>query len=160
MKRRFVLSPALCLLAACAGGPFGGASGPASSQSASSQIAPEAAQAISAVSAPIAPAGQAAAALDTTSSAERAAALSTPPPAGERELGRVTVGLGNPAESGFWLRSALVTNPGKGRVVTSDGQSIAVDLLPGGNGAQLSLSAFRTLGLSLTGLPEVTVYGS
>lgn len=157
MQRILFLSSALSLLVACDGGPFGSArptglpTAPAQTEPVPSAVAPPA---------PLAAVGQTAVALDTASNAERAAALSAPPPAGERELGRVTVGLGNPAETGFWLRSALVTSPGKGRVVTADGQSIAVDLLPGASGAQLSLSAFRALGLSLTGLPEVTVYGS
>lgn len=98
-----------------------------------------------------------AAALDTTTAAERAAALSVAPPAGAA-LGTVRVTLGNPTEAGFWLQSALVTAPGKGRVEAEGGASVAVDLRPGSGGAQLSLAAFRALGLALTGLPEVTVY--
>lgn len=102
--------------------------------------------------------GRSAAVLDTSSEAEKAAALAVPATAAERELGRVTVALGSPAEAGFWLRSPLVGAPGKGRVQTAGGQSVAVDLLPGESGAQLSLAAFRALGLSLTDLPEVTVF--
>lgn len=102
--------------------------------------------------------GKSAAALDTTTEAEKAAALQATAPAAERMLGKVAVTLGSPAEQGFWLRAAIVQAPGKGRVVTQDGQSIAVDLLPGESGAQLSLAGFRALGLSLTDLPEVTVY--
>jgi hypothetical protein len=52
----------------------------------------------------------------------------------------------------------LVTAPGKGKVVTAAGASVAVDLLPGSGGAMLSLAAYRALGLALTDLPEVTVY--
>lgn len=99
---------------------------------------------------------QSADALDTTTEAERAAALAAP--AGGRALGAVVVALGSPAEQGFWLRSALVTVPAKGRVTTADGKSVAVDLQPGAGGALLSLAAFRALGLSLTSLPEVTVF--
>lgn len=102
--------------------------------------------------------GRSAAVLDTSSEAEKAAALAVPAMAAERELGRVTVSLGSPAEAGFWLRSPLVGAAGKGRVQTAGGQSVAVDLLPGQSGAQLSLAAFRALGLSLTDLPEVTVF--
>lgn len=102
--------------------------------------------------------GTSAATLDTTTAAEKEAALAASAPAAERTLGTVAVSLGSPAEQGFWLRAALVTTPGKGRVVTKSGQSIAVDLIPGESGAQLSLAAFRALGLSLTDLPEVTVY--
>ena len=97
-------------------------------------------------------------ALDTTTAAERAAALAPPPaPGGERELGRTAVSLGLVTEPGIWLRSSLVTAPGKGRVVTAGGQSIAVDLIPGTGAAQLSLAAFRALKLPLTALPEVTI---
>jgi hypothetical protein len=42
-------------------------------------------------------------------------------------------------------------------VVNDNGLAVAVTLLPGTGGAQLSLAAFRALGLSLTGLPEVLV---
>jgi hypothetical protein len=37
---------------------------------------------------------------------------------------------------------------------------VNVDLIPGTGGALLSLAAFRQLGLSLTDLPEVTVYAN
>lgn len=99
-------------------------------------------------------------ALDQTSDAEKSAALNAPATGGERELGKVTVTLGSPAEQGIWLRSPLVSAAGKGRVVTSGGQSVAVDLLPGTGGAQLSLAAYLALGLPLTALPEVTVYAN
>lgn len=101
-------------------------------------------------------AGKTAEALDTTTAAERAAAVAAPAAAG-RELGKVSVALGPPAEPGFWLKSTLVTAPGKGRVVTASGAAVAVDLLPGTGGALLSLAAYRALGLDLTALPEVTV---
>lgn len=103
-------------------------------------------------------AGRSAAALDQTTAADKAEALAAPAAAGERVLGKVAVSLGSPVEQGFWLRSPLVAAPGKGRVETVGGQSVAVDLLPGASGAQLSLAAYRALGLSLTDLPEVTVY--
>ena len=100
----------------------------------------------------------AAAAFDTTTAAEKAAALSSP--AGGAELGRVVVSLGNPAEPGFWLRSALVNAPRPGTVRLASGATAQVDLLPlAGGGAQLSLAAYRALGLGLTDLPQVTVLG-
>lgn len=102
-------------------------------------------------------AGQPAAVLDQSTAAEKAAATA-PMAGGARALGRVTVALGSPAEQGFWLKSALVAASGKGRVTTASGASVAVDLLPGGGGALLSLAAFRALGLPLTDLPEVTVF--
>lgn len=102
------------------------------------------------------PLARSAAALDSTTEAERSAALAAAP-AGGQNLGRVTVTLGTPSEQGFWLRSALVTAPAKGRVVTDQGASVSVDLRPGTAGAQLSLAAFRALGLPLTSLPSVSV---
>ena len=123
--------------------------------------APEAAVAVAAPvpqRMPGAAGGQSAAALDTTTEAERAAAVAVvdaPPDAAE--LGKVRVSLGNPAEAGFWLQGAIVPVAGKGRVTTAAGQSVAVDLRPGSGAAQLSLPAFRALGLALTDLPEVTV---
>jgi hypothetical protein len=101
-------------------------------------------------------AGQAAAALDQTSAAEKAAATA-PATTGARELGRTSVALGSPAEQGFWLKSPLVAAAGKGRVTTASGASVAVDLQPGSGGSLLSLAAYRALGLALTDLPEVTV---
>ena len=103
-------------------------------------------------------AGTAAAALDQTTDAQKAAALAVPDAAGERRLGVVVVALGSPAEQGFWVKSALISVPATGRVETADGQSVAVDLIPGDGAALLSLAAFRALGLGLTDLPEVTIY--
>ena len=103
-------------------------------------------------------AGTAAAALDQTTAAQKAAALSVPDTAAEHTLGVVVVALGSPAEPGFWVKSALISVPAKGRVQTADGQSVAVDLIPGDGAALLSLAAFRALGLGLTDLPEVTIY--
>lgn len=102
--------------------------------------------------------GQTAAALDTTTEAEKAAAAA--PVAGGASLGRMVVALGSPAEQGFWLKSPKVTAPGKGHVVTAGGASVSVDLQPGTGGALLSLAAFRALGLGLTDLPEVEVFAN
>lgn len=99
-----------------------------------------------------------AAAFDRTTPAERAAAVAAPVTGGA--LGRVVVSLGNPAEPGFWLRSALVTTPRPGAVRLASGASVQVELLPlAGGGPQLSLAAYRALGLGLTDLPTVTVHG-
>ena len=103
---------------------------------------------------------QSAASLDQTTPAEKAIATGTPPQGSERDLGGVVVALGSPAEQGFWLRSALVTATGKGRVVTAAGQSVNVDLQPGTGAALLSLAAYRALGLGLTELPKVQVYAN
>jgi hypothetical protein len=98
-------------------------------------------------------------ALDKTSAAEKAAALAAPATGGERELGRVVVALGPPAEQGIWLSSPLVKAKTQGRIMTSAGKSLAVELRPGTGAALLSLAAFQALGLSLTELPQVTIYG-
>jgi hypothetical protein len=98
-------------------------------------------------------------ALDQTTAEEKAAALATPATGGETELGRVVVALGPPAEQGIWLSTALVTKKAQGRIMTSAGKSLGVELRPGTGGALLSLAGFQALGLSLTELPEVTVYG-
>lgn len=99
-----------------------------------------------------------AAAFDRTTPAERAAAVAAP--ATGAPLGQVVVSLGNPAEPGFWLRSSLVSAPRPGTVRLASGASVQVDLLPpSGGAAQLSLAAYRALGLGLTDLPQVTVLG-
>ena len=97
-------------------------------------------------------------AFDRTSAADKAAALAAP--ADGAVLGKVVVSLGNPAEQGFWVRSALVAAPRPGTVRLASGQTAQVGLLPlTGGGPQMSLATFRALGLGLTDLPEVTVLG-
>lgn len=96
---------------------------------------------------------------DTTTAAERAAASA--PAAASRQLGTTIASLGSPAEAGFWLKTPLVTAGTPGRVVLG-ATSVNVDLIPSsaapGSGSQLSLAAFRLLGVPLTSLPEVTVF--
>lgn len=99
-----------------------------------------------------------AAALDTTTAEEKSAALSAPAASGERALGKAVVALGPPAEQGLWLSTTLVDKPVQGRIETAAGKSLALEIRPGSGGALLSLAAFQALGLSLTDLPEVTVY--
>ncbi|HEX9859191.1 MAG TPA: D-galactarate dehydratase [Paracoccaceae bacterium] len=96
--------------------------------------------------------------LDTTTPEQRAAALAAPAPGPDAALGRVVVALGNVTEPGFWLRSALVDAARPGLVRTAGGATVQVELRPGAGAAQLSLAAFRALGLGLTDLPEVTVF--
>jgi hypothetical protein len=100
-----------------------------------------------------------AAALDTTTAEEKAAALGAPAAGGEQALGKVVVALGPPAEQGIWLSTGLVDKVVQGRIETAAGKSLTLELRPGTGGALLSLAAFQALGLSLTDLPEVTVYG-
>ena len=147
----FALALSGCALFQKSGGPSG-VTGPAEPQPAT-EFAP--AVATTALGAR----AVSAEALDKTSAAEKAAALAAPAKGGERELGKVVVALGSPAEQGIWLSSALVKEKAEGRIVTAAGKSLAVELRPGTGGALLSLAAFQALGLSLTELPEVTVYG-
>lgn len=104
------------------------------------------------------PGARTAEALDTTTEAQRAAATATPAPAAQAPLGKVSVSLGDPTAPGFWLKSALVTAPGPGLVKIASGQTVQVELQPGAAAAQLSLAAYRALGLGLTDLPEVEVF--
>jgi hypothetical protein len=98
-------------------------------------------------------------ALDKTTAEEKAAALAAPAAGGETELGRVVVALGPPAEQGIWLSTSLVTEKAQGRIATAAGKTLALELRPGTGGALLSLAGFQALGLSLTELPEVKVFG-
>ena len=101
-----------------------------------------------------------ASALDTTSAAQRAQAL-TIPATGGTALGQTLATLGSPTEQGFWLRTGLVTRVQPGRVILPDGRGVAVELRPSGQpagaGSQLSLAAFRALELPLTQLVTVAV---
>lgn len=155
--RQLVLIPVVALaLSGCAlfqkqGGPTA-ATGPVAPQAAT-EFAPAASTSVlgaRAVSAEM---------LDKTTAEEKAAALAAPAKGGERELGKVVVALGSPAEQGIWLSSALIKDKTQGRIVTAAGKSLAVELRPGTGAAHLSLAAFQALGLPLTELPEVTVYG-
>lgn len=76
-------------------------------------------------------------------------------------LGEVVVSLGDPTQPGLWVKSTLVDVPTPGRLITQDGATLTVDLLPLGaaadGGAQISLEALRALGLPLTGLAPITL---
>lgn len=97
---------------------------------------------------------------DTTTAAERAAAVSGS--RGGREIGHTIASLGNPAMPGFWLKTPLVSVPTRGRILyRATGKSVAVDLIPTGaatGSSRISLAALRLLGVPLTGLPELIVY--
>lgn len=103
-------------------------------------------------------AGQSVAALDTTSEAEKAAALSAP--TGGGELGRQVVALGSPADPGLWVQTSLVTVVTQGSVKAPNGQTLAVELRPGTGAALMSLAAYQALGIGLTELPELVILGS
>jgi hypothetical protein len=158
MKRAIPLFLALAVLVSGCGnglkpGLFGRTPAPPATEPDEPVLTPE-------LSAPPPPAGAVTVeALDTTTEAQRAAATATPAPEGDAALGKVVVSLGDVTQAGFWLRSPLVAAARPGLVKTAGGQTVQVDLLPGEGAAQLSLAAFRALGLGLTDLPEVTVYG-
>ena len=122
---------------------------------------PEAAPITTAAPAPP-PEARTAEELDTTTAEDRAAAVA---PVGrpEQELGRTIASLGDPTDPGFWIRTPLVSEPGKGRLEDpTSGTSVQVDLIPlaadPGAGSQVSLPALRLLGVPLTDLPELIVY--
>lgn len=98
-------------------------------------------------------------ALDTTTPEQRAAALAVPAPSSGGPLGTVSASLGAVTEPGFWLRTGLVKAVQQGRVELPGGKAVQVELRPGEGAAQLSLAAYRALGLGLTDLPDVVVYG-
>ena len=98
-------------------------------------------------------------ALDVATAEERKEAVTIEPVSSEKKLGIAIASLGNPAETGFWVKSDLVSKPTKGRITDlSSGTQVNVDLFPAEtaqSGTQLSLSAMRALGVSLIDLPEV-----
>lgn len=104
--------------------------------------------------------GQTAAQLDRTTAAEKAAAAA--PSSGGGKLGTTVASLGDATQSGFWIKTPLVSAPGKGRVVNpANGKSANVDLQPlggGGSGSQISLAAMQALGVALTDLPAIEVW--
>jgi hypothetical protein len=107
---------------------------------------------------PLGAAGQTPQALDTTTAAEKTAALAAAPKGGERRLGRQVAALGSPADPGLWVQTSLVAAAVQGRVEAPNGTSLAVELRPGTGGALMSLAAYQALGLPLTDLPELTVF--
>ncbi|WP_226341220.1 D-galactarate dehydratase [Gemmobacter serpentinus] len=146
------------LLAGC-GGYFPIGNNRVPDSGAPAPAAPSAPVATPELSAPAPKAGaRTADALDTTTPEQRAAATASPAPAAQAALGKVTVGLGDPTASGFWLKTGLVKTVTPGLIKTAGGQTVQVELQPGEGAAQLSLAAFRALGLSLTDLPEVEVF--
>lgn len=98
-------------------------------------------------------------ALDVATAEERKDAITIEPVSSEKKLGIAIASLGNPAETGFWVKSDLVSKPTKGRITDlATGTQVNVDLFPAESaqsGTQLSLSAMRALGVSLIDLPEV-----
>jgi len=100
---------------------------------------------------------------DTTTSAQRDAALVDAPAANDGRIGTTVASLGDPGETGFWIKTPLVSEQTSGRVVyVRSGRSVQVQLIPSGgangSGSQVSLAAMRLLDAPLTELPELVVY--
>lgn len=102
-------------------------------------------------------------AFDTTTAAERAAASAAPQAGVEQKLGETVASLGNPADPGFWLETPLTDRIRKGRVVAESGESVTLELRPidgpASAGSRISLPALRLLGVGLTGLHRLSVFG-
>ena len=100
---------------------------------------------------------------DVTTAQEREAAAAVPAAGAEKRLGLSVASLGDPTQAGFWIKTPLVSAPGKGRVVyPGNGKSVNVDLIPiegaASAGSRLSLAAFRIIEAPLTELPEVEIF--
>ncbi|MEL6121794.1 MAG: hypothetical protein AAFR49_19210 [Pseudomonadota bacterium] len=101
---------------------------------------------------------------DTTSEDDRAAALEgATSTGGETDLGTTIASLGDVTQTGFWLKTPLVSAPTKGRVqFTENGKAVAVDLIPlegePGSGSRISLAAMRLLEVDLTALADLQVF--
>ena len=94
---------------------------------------------------------------DTTTQAQRSAALKTSE--GGVLLGEAVLSLGDPGRAGFWIETALVTSPGQGRVTLREGDnSVEVALLPGIGSGRISLATMRLLEVSLTDLVNANIY--
>lgn len=162
--RTIALVTALALLGACAAPIDGG--GPAVAPGAAPPTDPERTDAVvaGAGTAPAPHGAITAEQFDTTTEEERAVAVAAaaeaePEPA--RLLGTEVVALGNPAETGLWLATDLVSAVAPGRVIDPvSGNAVLVELRPleGSGAPQISLAALRLLGASLTALPTVEIY--
>ncbi len=98
---------------------------------------------------------------DTTTAAQRSEAGNSGRVA--RALGETVASLGDPTQTGFWLKTPLINAAAKGHVTSSQtGKTVQVDLIPidGENsaGSRISLAAMRVLELPLTALPTVSVF--
>lgn len=104
--------------------------------------------------------------LDTTTPAQREAAVAPKPaPASAGKLGNTVASVGDVKEPGFWIKTPLVKSRSSGRIFyPSTGRSVQVQLIPSGgasgSGSQVSLAAMRLLGADPTALPELVVYSN
>ena len=99
--------------------------------------------------------------LDIATDSERAAAADNAQKSAGTLLGVTVAALGNPAQTGFWLKTALVDVETQGTICNAATNAVVnLTLLPleAASGSQLSLSAMRMLNVPLTALLEVRVY--
>jgi len=80
-------------------------------------------------------------------------------------LGTTVASLGDPNDTGFWVRTPLVGEPVRGHVhYPGSGRSVRVELIPSGGarggGSRISLAAMRLLDAPITELLELAVYRS
>jgi len=91
------------------------------------------------------------------------AEATAPEPEPVRRLPGTTIAsLGDATRPGLWMRTPLVTDERRGRVIDpATGRSVVLDLIPldadPGAGSRLSLAAYQSLNLPLTALPELRV---
>jgi len=153
---------ALLALAACTPGGKVPQDGPRSPGAADGN-AQAAAGTVTAAARP-SPAARTASEFDTTTRAQKAAAAA-PPSTGERRLGTTIASLGDPSQPGFWIKTPLVQSEADGRIVNpANGRSAKVRLIPlagpASAGSQVSLPALQLIGVSLTDLAGIEVYGN
>ncbi|MGB7317828.1 MAG: hypothetical protein WBC85_07660 [Planktotalea sp.] len=159
--RRFIITAALLGLGACAQAPQGAVAPPEDVIAGSEQVRPKLRPA--GLGRVVPKAAKTVEQFDVTTAEERAAAAAIPVEGGEKRLGLTVASLGDPTQAGFWIKTPLVSEQGKGRVVyPGTGKSVQVDLFPieGADtaGSRLSLAAFRIIEAPLTELPEVEVF--
>ncbi|MBU2982047.1 D-galactarate dehydratase [Lentibacter algarum] len=108
-----------------------------------------------------------AAQFDTTSAAEKTAAVEAAKEATQKgegkALGVTVASLGDPAQPGLWIKTPLVKTAAKGRVVYGkNGKAVELDLIPldgpASAGSRMSLAALRVVEAPLTDLSEVQVF--
>ncbi len=97
----------------------------------------------------------------TESSVRAAAVAEGDTAAGDNVRGFTVASLGDATVPGLWIETPLVDRERVATVVAPNGTTVEVTARPSGgergSGSRLSLAAFQALGLSLTGLPTVTV---
>lgn len=79
-----------------------------------------------------------------------------------RSLGTSVATLGDPSRPGLWVETPLTDTRTRGRAVLADGgQGVDLDLIPapGTGGSRMSPAAMRALGLPLSALAEVELFG-